>query len=247
MGVRDRRPRLIPLEGDPMPMSRTVLTALLVLWACASSASGATSASPAKPTAAAPKPAADSTAVATFAMGCFWCAEATFEGRDGVLSVTSGYTGGHVKNPSYEAVGTGTTGHYESIQIVYDPRRTSYAKLLDIFWHNVDPTQSDGQFCDIGSEYRSVIFFHGDAQQKLALETERQIAALGRLKQPIVTAIVAAGPFYPAEDYHQDFYRKNPQRYHEYREGCGRDARLLALWGKLDNYSPSVAKLFPSK
>ena len=179
---------------------------------------------------------------ATFALGCFWCGEATFEGRDGVISVTSGYTGGTKKNPTYEEVGTGLTGHYESIDVVFDPKRTSYAKLLDLFWHNVDPTQADGQFCDRGPEYRSVIFYHGQAQHRLALETEKQIQP--RLNKPIATQIVAASTFYPAEDYHQDFYKKNPTQYHEYREGCGRDARLKQLWGRLDNYAPAVAKMF---
>ena len=180
----------------------------------------------------------ESTQVATFAMGCFWCAEATFEGRDGVLSVTSGYTGGTKVNPTYEHVGTGTTGHFESIQIVFDSRRTSYAKLLDIFWHNVDPTQGDGQFCDRGSEYRSVIFYHGERQHQAALESKRQIESSGTLKQPIVTLIVPADVYYPAEDYHQNFYKKNPMRYHEYRLGCGRDARLKQLWGQLDAHAP---------
>jgi len=177
---------------------------------------------------------------ATFAMGCFWCAEATFEGRPGVISVTSGYTGGTKLNPTYEEVGTGKTGHYESIDIVFDPAKTSYQKLLDIFWHNVDPTQGDGQFCDRGSEYRSVIFYHGEPQHQLALATEKDIEASHQLRKPIVTQIVAASVFYPAEDYHQDFYRKNAARYHEYRTGCGRDARLQQLWGKLDTHAPGI-------
>jgi peptide-methionine (S)-S-oxide reductase len=182
----------------------------------------------------------DTTAIATFAGGCFWCEEVTFEGRPGVISVTSGYTGGHVKNPTYEQVGTGTTGHFESVNIVYDPRKTTYAKLLDIFWHNVDPTQDDGQFCDRGPEYRSVIFYHDESQHQLALQTKKQIEASGRLKKPIVTQIVAATEFYPAEEYHQDFYRKNPTEYHRYREGCGRDARLKAIWGSLDTHAPGI-------
>ncbi|HTK32441.1 MAG TPA: peptide-methionine (S)-S-oxide reductase MsrA [Candidatus Saccharimonadaceae bacterium] len=177
---------------------------------------------------------------ATFALGCFWCGETTFEQRPGVKSVTSGYTGGHVDHPTYEQVGTGMTGHFESIDIVYDPKQTTYAKLLDIFWHNVDPTQADGQFCDRGSEYRSVIFYHGEEQHRLALETEKKIAASGRLKKPIVTLIVPASTFYPAEEYHQDFYRKDPQRYHSYREGCGRDARLKEIWGSLDTHAPGL-------
>ena len=210
-------------------------------------AAAAGAAPPAKTPAASAKPAAmpaeAASSVATFAMGCFWCAEATFEGRDGVISVTSGYTGGTKVNPTYEEVGTGMTGHYESINIVFDPRVTSYAKLLDLFWHNVDPTQSDGQFCDRGPEYRSVIFYHGDAQKQAALDSKQQIEASGRFKKPIVTSIVAAGPFYPAEDYHQDFYKKDTAQYHAYRTGCGRDARLLQIWGKLDAYSPSVEKI----
>lgn len=201
----------------------------------------------AAPSGAAPKPAAATTSEATFALGCFWCGEASFEGREGVLSVTSGYTGGMKKNPTYEEVGTGTTGHFESIDIVFDPSKTTYSKLLDIFWHNVDPTQADGQFCDRGSEYRSVIFYHGEEQHRLALETEKAIERSGVLKKPIVTQVVAASTFYPAEGYHQDFYKKNPQRYHEYREGCGRDARLRQLWGKLDVYSPAVAKMFEKR
>jgi peptide-methionine (S)-S-oxide reductase len=226
-------------------MNARLLFALLLV-ASVHSASGALAA-PAPAGKAAEPSAPRSPEHATFALGCFWCGEATFEGRDGVISVTSGYTGGTKKNPTYEEVGTGTTGHYESIDVLFDPKRTSYAKLLDIFWHNIDPTQSDGQFCDRGPEYRSVIFYHGDEQRRLALETERQIQASGRLKKPIVTQIVPASTFYPAEDYHQDFYKKNPERYHEYREGCGRDARLKELWGRLDIYSPSVAKMFEKR
>jgi peptide-methionine (S)-S-oxide reductase len=188
--------------------------------------------------AAAAPAASESTQVATFGLGCFWSGESAFEGREGVRSVTSGYTGGVKVNPTYEDVGTGTTGHFESVNIVFDPRRTSYAKLLDIFWHNIDPTQADGQFCDRAPEYRSVIFYHGERQHQAALETKKQIEASGRFKRPIVTLIVPADVFYPAEEYHQDFARKNPLRYHEYRLGCGRDARLLQLWGKLDAHAP---------
>ena len=220
---------------------RTAVLAMLMLGSSIAGVGVSAAAPAAKSAATSTKPAApDSTAHATFAMGCFWCAEATFEGRPGVLSVTSGYTGGKRLNPTYEEVGTGFTGHYESIDIVFDPAKTGYAKLLDIFWHNVDPTQGDGQFCDRGSEYRSVIFYHGEEQHRLAIESERQIAASGRLKKPIVTQIVAASIFYPAEDYHQDFYQTNPVRYREYRAGCGRDARLQQLWGKLDTHAPGV-------
>ena len=176
-----------------------------VLSSMSTAAFGASTAAKAAEPSAARAP-----AHATFALGCFWCGEATFEGREGVISVTSGYTGGTKKNPTYEEVGTGTTGHYESIDVVFDPKHTSYDKLLDIFWHNVDPTQADGQFCDRGPEYRSVIFYHGDEQHRLALETEKQIQASGRLKKPIVTQIVPASTFYPAEEYHQDYATLHP-------------------------------------
>jgi peptide-methionine (S)-S-oxide reductase len=167
---------------------------------------------------------------ATFAGGCFWCEEATFEGLEGVISVTSGYTGGHTVNPTYEEVGTGRTGHAESVRILFDPRKTSYARLLDVFWHNVDPTQSGGQFCDIGNEYRSAIFYHDETQHRLAEQSKRRLEST-KFHRPIATEIVPAGPFYPAEGYHQDFYRKNPEEYHSYRTGCGRDKRLAEIWG----------------
>jgi peptide-methionine (S)-S-oxide reductase len=170
--------------------------------------------------------------IATFAGGCFWCMETQFEGVPGVKSVISGYTGGHKVNPTYEEVGSGTTGHYESVEVHYDPARVTYSKLLDVFWHSIDPTQSDGQFCDVGSEYRSVLFYHGEIQRRLAEQSKKAIEASGVLKKPIVTTITAAGPFYRAEEYHQDFWRKDPVRYRTYRFGCGRDQRLAQLWGK---------------
>jgi len=182
----------------------------------------------------------DSTAHATFAMGCFWSAQSAFEDRPGVISVTSGYTGGHVPNPSYEDVSTGMTGHFEAIDIVYDPARTSYDKLLDIFWLNVDPTQSDGQFCDRAPEYRSIVFYHDEAQRQAAQKTMHEMAASLRVKKPIVTQILPAGPFYDAEEYHQHFAKKNPEHYMLYREGCGRDARLMQLWGKLDAHAAAA-------
>jgi len=168
---------------------------------------------------------------ATFAGGCFWCMETAFEGKPGVLSVTSGYSGGTVKNPTYHEVGAGKTGHAESVQIVYDPTRTSYAALLDIFWHSIDPTSGDGQFCDRGNQYRSAIFTHDATQRRLALESEKKAEAEIRIKKPFVTEIVPFTGFYPAEEYHQDYYLKNPADYHAYREGCGRDRRLRELWG----------------
>jgi peptide-methionine (S)-S-oxide reductase len=166
---------------------------------------------------------------ATFAGGCFWCMEPPFEKIAGVASVTSGYTGGQKVNPSYEEVSAGQTGHAESVEIVYDPARVTYAQLLDVFWHNVDPTQGDGQFCDHGNQYRTAIFYHDAEQKRLAEESREKVQA--RLQKPVVTEIVAASRFYPAEEYHQDFYKKNPIRYYTYRSGCGRDRRLKEVWG----------------
>jgi peptide-methionine (S)-S-oxide reductase len=168
---------------------------------------------------------------ATFAGGCFWCMEPPFEALDGVVTVTVGYTGGTKENPTYEEVSSGTTGHAESVQILYDPARIPYEKLLDVFWHNVDPTDAGGQFCDRGTQYRPAVFFHGDEQKRLA---EASRAALEKSKPfpgPIVVAIVPASTFWPAEEYHQRYHSKNPIRYKFYRRGCGRDARLEQLWG----------------
>ena len=170
-------------------------------------------------------------AVATFAGGCFWCMEPPFDRLDGVVSTISGYTGGTVANPTYEQVSGGRTGHTEAVQVTYDPSRITYEKLLEVFWLNIDPTVRDRQFCDIGSQYRAAIFVH-DAQQRRLAEASK--AALERDKPfrgAIVTEIADAPAFYPAEEYHQDYYRKNPVRYRYYRTGCGRDARLKELWG----------------
>jgi peptide-methionine (S)-S-oxide reductase len=169
---------------------------------------------------------------AIFAGGCFWCEETAFEGVPGVISVTSGYTGGQKVNPTYEEVSSGSTGHAESVEVVYDPAKISYEKLLDIFWHNVDPFQANGQFCDHGNQYRSAIFYRDDAQKKAAEESKRRLEQDERFRGKIVTQIVPASRFYPAEEYHQDFYKKDPVRYHSYRAGCGRDARLKAIWGE---------------
>ena len=170
---------------------------------------------------------------ATFAMGCFWCAETAFEGLPGVASVTSGYTGGFKKDPTYEEVSSGTTGHYESIQVAFDPKAVTYAQLLDLFWHNIDPTQDHGQFCDHGDQYRAAVFYANDAQKKLALEARHKIETTRqRFKGTIMTQMIQASTFYPAEDYHQDFYKKDPVRYKSYRFGCGRDQRLEELWGE---------------
>lgn len=169
---------------------------------------------------------------ATFAGGCFWCMEEAYERVPGVISAVSGYMGGTVKNPTYEQVSSGRTGHMEVVQVQYDPSKVTYAKLLDVFWHNVDPTQADGQFCDHGSQYRSAIFYRGDEQKKLAEASKTALAKTKPFKGDIVTAILPAGDFYPAEEYHQDFYRKNPARYKFYKTGCGREARLAQLWGR---------------
>ena len=172
------------------------------------------------------------TAKATLAGGCFWCMEPPYDELDGVISTISGYIGGTKKNPSYEEVVTGTTGHTEAVQVTYDPAKITYEKLLEIFWRNIDPLTANAQFCDHGSQYRSGIFYHDEAQKKLAEASKKRVQS--RFKQPVVTEIVRATEFYPAEDYHQDFYKKNPVRYKLYRYGCGRDQRLQELWGDVN-------------
>jgi len=182
--------------------------------------------------AAATSPAAPdkTTATATFAGGCFWCMVPPFEKLPGVISVTSGYTGGHKVNPTYEEVSAGGTGHVEAVQIIYDPKKIGYEKLLNVFWRNVDPLDAGGQFCDRGSTYRSEIFYDSEDQKRLAEQSRAVIEK--QLKRPVVTEIRPVGPFYAAEDYHQDYYKKNPLRYEFYRYSCGRDRRLEKLWGK---------------
>jgi peptide-methionine (S)-S-oxide reductase len=202
------------------PLSSIRLAALLLWLGCACSAAQ----SPA------PRP-APGQAVATFAGGCFWCMVAPFEQLPGVVSVTSGYTGGHLAHPSYEEVSAGQTGHAESVQVIYDPSRIGYDRLLDVFWHNIDPTTPRRQFCDSGDQYRTAVFYHDPGQKKLAEASRDALAASGRLKAPIVTEIVAAGEFYAAEDYHQEFYKKQEIEYQIYRHGCGRDRRLQELYG----------------
>ncbi|HCX29865.1 MAG TPA: peptide-methionine (S)-S-oxide reductase [Blastocatellia bacterium] len=165
---------------------------------------------------------------ATFAGGCFWCMVHPFDSLPGVVSVTSGYAGGDVKNPTYEQVSAGGTGHREAVQIIYDPRRISYAKLLDVFWHNIDPTDNTGQFCDKGGQYRSAIFYYDETQKRLAEESKQ---AMQRRFKQVYTDVLPAGDFYAAEDYHQNYYKKNPIRYQFYRFNCGRDQRLAQVWG----------------
>lgn len=171
------------------------------------------------------------TATATFAGGCFWCTEADFDKVDGVISTTSGYIGGKTKNPTYESVTSGNTGHAEAVQVVYDPTKVTYQKLLEYFWRTIDPTVKDRQFCDVGNSYRSAIFVHGAEQRAVAEASKKALSANKPFREPIVTEIVDATTFYPAEEYHQDYYNKNPVRYKFYRFNCGRDARLKQLWG----------------
>jgi peptide-methionine (S)-S-oxide reductase len=166
---------------------------------------------------------------ATFAGGCFWCMEPPFDALPGVVSTTSGYTGGSLANPTYEQVSSGGTGHAESVQVLYDPAKVTYEKLLETYWHNVDPLTANAQFCDHGEQYRTAIFAVDDAQLRAAEASKSSVAR--QLHQKVVTQVVKAGIFYPAEEYHQDYYRKNPIRYRFYRSGCGRDRRLKEIWG----------------
>ncbi len=183
--------------------------------------------------AAAPSPAAARAGMAraTFAGGCFWCMEPPFEKLPGVVSVTSGYTGGPEKNPTYEQVSNHRTGHTEAVEIVFDPKVVTYQRLLEVFWHNIDPTTDDRQFCDVGRQYRTGIFVHDAEQRRLAEESKRAVEKSKAFAEPVLTPVENAGPFYVAEEYHQDFYKKSPVRYYSYRAGCGRDRRLKELWG----------------
>ena len=167
--------------------------------------------------------------MATFAGGCFWCVEADFDKVSGVLETISGYTGGHTVNPTYRQVSAGGTGHAEAVQVVYDPDKVSYAQLLDVFWRHVDPTVENRQFCDVGDEYRTAVFVKGAEERQLAEASKKKVAAT--LGKHIYTQIADAGPFYKAEDYHQDFYKKNELKYKFYRWNCGRDQRIEQLWG----------------
>jgi len=194
-----------------------LLLSLLVAFAMAGAA------------AAEDKPADAHRAVATFAGGCFWCVESDFDKVKGVLETISGYTGGTVANPSYEEVSSGTTGHAESVEVVYDPSQVGYQQIWTYYWHHIDPTVKDQQFCDYGSQYRTAIFVHDEEQRKLAEASKKEVEA--ELKVPIYTQIVPAGPFYRAEVYHQDFYKKNPLKYQFYRWNCGRDQRVKQIWG----------------
>ncbi len=172
------------------------------------------------------------TEIATFAGGCFWCMEPPFDKLDGVISTTSGYMGGQVENPTYRQVSSGSTGHAEVVQVKYDPDKVSYQRLLDVFWRQINPTTPDQQFVDIGNQYRSEIFYHNEAQRQLAEASKQQLAQSKHFFKPIVTPITPAGHFYPAEEYHQDYYLKNPYRYKFYRSRSGRDQYLDRIWGE---------------
>ncbi|MGH7814300.1 MAG: peptide-methionine (S)-S-oxide reductase MsrA [Candidatus Binataceae bacterium] len=176
-------------------------------------------------------PAAGKYEIATFAGGCFWCMQPAFDDIPGVVSTRAGYTGGHTVDPTYREVCTGMTGHAEAVEVTFDPSKISYRKLLDVFWHNIDPTVKDQQFCDDGNQYRTAIFYHGPEQERDALESKAELEKTKPFKEPIVTEIVPAGPFYPAEEYHQEYCRTHTNAYRAYRTGCGRDVRLRALWG----------------
>ena len=205
-------------------------TMLMALTACAQSDS-----SPSNSAASGAAPAATTNAdqaIAVFAGGCFWCMQPPFDKLPGVISTEAGYAGGHSANPTYEQVSAGGTGYAEAVRVVYDPAKVSYPQLLQVFWHNIDPVAVDRQFCDRGDQYRSAIF-PLDADQRTEAEASKQALQVEkRFSQPIATRIEAAPTFYPAEDYHQDYYKKNPIRYKYYRHGCGRDQRLEEIWGK---------------
>jgi peptide-methionine (S)-S-oxide reductase len=223
---------------------RTLALVVGVLAGLAIAAASTTQPSPAaggaQTLAAGDAAAAGDEAVAIFAGGCFWCMEGPFDALPGVISTTSGYTGGTKINPTYEQVSAGGTGHAESVQVRYQPSKLSYEQLLDVFWHNIDPVAVNQQFCDHGTQYRSAIFYTSDEQRRLAQASKAALEASGKFSAPIATAIEPAGPFYPAEAYHQDYYLKNPLRYHYYRARCGRDQRLEAVCGVAPSHTPGA-------
>lgn len=207
----------------PLPSSLSATIAAVLCTAVAALVLAAAATSPAR---------AQATATATFAGGCFWCTESDFDKVPGVISTTSGYTGGSVANPTYAQVSAQTTGHAEAVQIVFDPAKVSYQQLLATYWTSIDPSTRDRQFCDVGTPYRTVIFANDATQLEAARKSLADLEKSKPFKEPIVTQIVPASTFYPAEDYHQNYHQKNPVRYNYYRLSCGRDARLQQLWGK---------------
>jgi peptide-methionine (S)-S-oxide reductase len=204
--------------------------ALLLLVASLGFAAGQQSAKPADGTPPPPSARATSTATAIFAGGCFWCIEADFEKLPGVIGAESGYTGGTTPNPTYPQVSAGGTGHAEAVRVSYDPAKLSYRQLVEYFWRHIDPTVGDRQFCDVGTQYRSAIYWQNETEHKIAEASRDALLRSGKLPR-VLTEIAPASAFYPAEDYHQDYYRKNPIRYAYYRSGCGRDARVHEIWG----------------
>jgi peptide-methionine (S)-S-oxide reductase len=222
----------MPRPTTPRRSALHVILSLLIASTVFAGTAGAATTSPA----ASPR-----TATALFAGGCFWSMEKSFEDVPGVIAAVSGYSGGTVKNPSYEEVCSGTTGHYETVRVDYDPAKISYDRLLDIYWHNTDPTDPAGQFCDHGKQYEPVVFVADDPQRRAAEASKQALDKSHLLRKPVVTRILPAGPFYPAEDYHQDFFKKEPERYEAYRIGCGRDRVMAQLWGK-DAHKGSVHK-----
>jgi peptide-methionine (S)-S-oxide reductase len=212
---------------NALRVTRRFFGAALLAGASICAFAQTTAAAPAAPTPAS----AQTTAKAVFAGGCFWCVESDFDKVPGVLSTTSGYTGGNVPNPTYEQVSGKHTGHAEAVEIVFDPKRVSYEQLVEHYWRTIDPTTKDRQFCDAGSPYRTAIFAQDAAQLKVAQASKAALEKTKPFKEPIVTEVVMGGPFYPAEEYHQDYYKKNPVRYNYYRLSCGRDARVKELWG----------------
>jgi peptide-methionine (S)-S-oxide reductase len=217
---------------------RWTLGAIVAIAVGIAAVAGMAAAQAPRSTATGPAPAG--LAKATFAGGCFWCVEADFDKVPGVISTTSGYTGGKVANPSYEQVSAKVTGHAEAVEVVYDPKQVSYEQLVEYFWRTIDPTTKDSQFCDDGSPYRTAIFVQDAAQLAIARASLAKLEKSKPFKEAIVTEIALAGPFYAAEDYHQDYYRKNPVRYKYYRTSCGREARLQELWGSLPHPANAV-------
>jgi peptide-methionine (S)-S-oxide reductase len=211
-------------------MNRLTLAAITLVAAIG--AAFALCRGPASAQAPAPAEKPQVTEIATFAGGCFWCVESDFDKVDGVISTISGFMGGTTANPSYHEVSAGGTGHREVVQITFDPAKVSYKALVEHFWRTIDPYDAGGQFCDRGESYTTAIFAHTPEQKKIAEESKAELEKNGPLKQPIATVVRDAGPFTAAEDYHQDFYKKNPARYKFYRYGCGRDARVESIWGK---------------
>jgi len=238
-----RRARVLQSSVEEVDVHRSVLpllSALALLATCSSPSSadppGAHARHTPRPEDASPEARARMMRsgryqVATFAGGCFWCMEPPFDRTEGVVATISGYTGGPERNPTYEAVSNHRTGHAESVQVWFDPRRVSYERLVDVYFHNIDPTTRDRQFPDYGHQYRTAIFWHDDAQHRVAERKKRELDASRRFGAPIVTEIVRAGPFYPAEEYHQNFYMKDPERYYSYRRASGRDEYIRRIWG----------------